>query len=161
MQQIDLTQRVTERLEQLRQEIVGNIESKGITASGRTQRSLTVEQYDGGVRLVAKAGNRAPIDTLEIGRPAGNVPGGFRTTKKGVRDVSNTFKAILVQWAKDKGISDFGWGAATMLGRRIAAEGTLRNKRHEDVYSTAVEQAAKDIQAMFLTQIQEQIKLNK
>lgn len=161
MQQIDLTQRVTERLEQLRQEIVGNIESKGITASGRTQRSLTVEQYDGGVRLVAKAGNRAPIDTLEIGRPAGNVPGGFRTTKKGVRDVSNTFKAILVQWAKDKGISDFGWGAATMLGRRIAAEGTLRNKRHEDVYSSAVEKAAKDIQAMFLTQIQEQIKLNK
>ena len=161
MQQINLTQRVTERLEQLRQEIVGNIESKGITASGRTQRSLTVEQYDGGVRLVAKAGNRAPIDTLEIGRPAGNVPGGFRTTKKGVRDVSNTFKAILVQWAKDKGISDFGWGAATMLGRRIAAEGTLRNKRHEDVYSSAVEKAAKDIQAMFLTQIQEQIKLNK
>ena len=161
MQQIDLISRVTERLEQLRQEIVGNIESKGITASGRTQRSLTVEQYDGGVRLVAKAGNRAPIDTLEIGRPAGNVPGGFRTTKKGVRDVSNTFKAILVQWAKDKGISDFGWGAATMLGRRIAAEGTLRNKRHEDVYSSAVGQAAKDIQAMFLTQIQEQIKLNK
>lgn len=161
MQQIDLISRVTERLEKLRQEIVGNIESKGITASGRTQRSLTVEQYDGGVRLVAKAGNRAPMDTLEIGRPAGNVPGGFRTTKKGVRDVSNTFKAILVQWAKDKGISDFGWGAATMLGRRIAAEGTLRNKRHEDVYSTAVEQAAKDIQAMFLTQIQEQIKLNK
>lgn len=161
MQQTDLISRVTKRLEQLQQEIVGNIESKGITASGRTQRSLTVEQYDGGVRLVAKAGNRAPIDTLEIGRPAGNVPGGFRTTKKGVRDVSNTFKAILVQWAKDKGISDFGWGAATMLGRRIAAEGTLRNKRHEDVYSSAVEQAAKDIQAMFLTQIQEQIKLNK
>lgn len=161
MQQIDLISRVTERLEQLRQEIVGSIESKGITASGRTQRSLTVEQYDGGVRLVAKAGNRAPINTLEIGRPAGNVPGGFRTTKKGVRDVSNTFKAILVQWAKDKGISDFGWGAATMLGRRIAAEGTLRNKRHEDVYSSAVEQAAKDIQAMFLTKIQEQIKLNK
>ena len=101
------------------------------------------------------------METLEIGRPGGNVPGGIRTTKKGVRDVSNTFKAILVQWAKDKGIADFGWGAATVLGRRIAADGTRRYHQHEDVYSSAVKQAAKDIQAMFLTELQQQIKLNK
>lgn len=158
---LNIEQIVTERLERLRDEIVSNIEAKGITASGRTQRSLAVEVYDGGVRLVAKSGNRAPMETLEIGRPGGNVPGGFRTTKKGVRDVSNTFKAILVQWAKDKGIADFGWGAATVLGRRIAAEGTRRYNNHEDVYSSAVKQAAKDIQAMFLTELQQQIKLNK
>ena len=158
---LNIEQIVTERLERLRDEIVSNIEARGITASGRTQRSLAVEVYDGGVRLVAKAGNRAPMETLEIGRPGGNVPGGIRTTKKGVRDVSNTFKAILVQWAKDKGIADFGWGAATVLGRRIAADGTRRYHQHEDVYSSAVKQAAKDIQAMFLTELQQQIKLNK
>ena len=158
---LNIEQIVTERLERLRDEIVSNIEARGITASGRTQRSLAVEVYDGGVRLVAKAGNRAPMETLEIGRPGGNVPGGIRTTKKGVRDVSNTFKAILVQWAKDKGIADFGWGAATVLGRRIAADGTRRYHQHEDVYSSAVKQAAKDIQAMFLTELKQQIKLNK
>lgn len=160
MQQARLTDRIAARLEQLQQAIVDNIEQKGITASGRTQHSLTVEVYAGGVRLTAKAGARAPFNTLEIGRSAGNVPGGFRTTKKGVRDVSNTFKAILVQWARDKGIGDFGWAAATMLGRRIAAEGTLRNRQHENVYSDAVEKAAKDIQRIFLTTIQEQIKSN-
>ena len=51
---------------------------------------------------------------------------------------SNTFKAILVEWAKAKGIADFGWGRATMLGRRIAEEGTLRHKSPVNVYSQAV-----------------------
>ena len=155
----NLEQIVKRRLEQLGAEIVGNIEQKGITASGRTQRSIVVESYAGGIRLVALAGDRAPIDTLEIGRPAGNVPGEFRTTKAGVRDVSNTFKAILIRWANDKGFQ-LGWGGATMLGRRIAAEGTMRHKQHEDVYSTAVEQAAQDISSMTLAYVSRQIASN-
>ena len=48
----------------------------------------------------------------------------------------------MVFWAKAKGIEGFGWGAATMLGRRIAKEGTLRNKDNVDVYSTIVIQTA-------------------
>lgn len=156
----DLEQRVTERLEALRQEIVANIEQKGITASGRTQRSLQVVQYNGGVKLIAAAGNRAPIPTLEVGRPAGNVPGGFRTTKDGTRDVSNTFKWILVQWAAEKGIPDFGWGNATIVGRRIAEQGTLRHSNPEDVYSTAVQKAAEDIRGMIMTTLRETIKNN-
>lgn len=155
-----ITNKVIERLEALKNEIISNIESKGITASGRTQRSLKVVPYDGGVMLVSEAGEHAPMETLEIGRPAGNVPGGFRTTKKGVRDVSNTFKGILMQWAKDKGISGFGWGHATMLGRRIAEAGTLRHKKHEDVYSTAVGKAARDLRQMLSVTVKEQIKSN-
>lgn len=155
-----LEDKIRDRLEQLRDEIVANIEQKGITASGRTQRSIEVVKYPGGVMLVARAGNRAPIPTLEVGRPAGNVPGGMRRTKEGKMDVSNVFKAILVQWAKDKGLTDFGWGQATVLGRRIAAEGTLRNKQHEDVYSSAVREAAKDIEGIVLASVKETIKTN-
>ena len=65
-----------------------------------------------------------------------------------------------MQWAKDKGIAGFGWGQATMLGRRIAEAGTLRHKKHEDVYSTAVGKAAKDLQQMLLVTVKEQIKSN-
>ena len=66
-------------------------------------------------------------------------------TKAGVLDVSSTFKAILIEWAKAKGISDFGWGRATMLGRRIAEEGTLRHKSPVNVYSQAVTDAVAKI----------------
>lgn len=135
---------VATRLERLRVDMVASIEEHGITASGRTQRSLTVQRYAGGVRLVAQAGERAPLATLEVGRPPGDVPGGFRMTKAGVLDVSNTFKVILLRWAEDKGFA-LGWGGATMLGRRIAEQGTRRHREPEDVYSTLVREAAKDI----------------
>lgn len=143
---------IIQRLERLRTDIVARIESEGITASGRTQRSLAVIPYSGGVMLAAQAGNRAPLKTLEVGRPAGNVPGGFVTTKKGVRDVSKTFKYILILWARDKGF-DLGWGGATMLGRRIAERGTLRNTNNVDVYSTLVQEAAKDIRGLMMDNI--------
>ena len=128
-------------------EIQARMAAEDINASGRTSKSFRVERYEGGVRLVmgGTAERTAPLETLEIGRPAGNVPGGFRTTKAGVRDVSNTFKAILVQWAKDKGIAGFGWGHATMLGRRIAAEGTERNRNPKIVYSEEVVKARDEI----------------
>lgn len=143
-----LVEQISQRLEQLRQEIVNNIQAKGITASGRTQRSLTVEVREDGARLVAQAGRRAPIPTLEIGRPPGNVPGGFTMTKAGKVNVSNTFKGILMRWAEDKGIPDFGWAEATLLGRKIVTEGTARHTQPVDVYSSAVEKAAEDIKQM-------------
>lgn len=132
--------RIAAVLESAKDEIQGSMAMQDINASGRTSRSFRVETYDGGIRLVMGGTEErtAPLETLEVGRPAGNVPGGFRTTKAGVTDVSNTFKAILVRWANDKGISDFGWGAATMLGRRIASEGTRRNREPKEVYTDTV-----------------------
>lgn len=132
--------RVETILNEARDAIRAEMASKGINATGNTSKSFRVERYDGGIRLVmgGESFPTAPLETLEVGRPGGNVPGGFRMTKAGVLDVSNTFKAILVEWAKDKGIADFGWGRATMLGRRIAAEGTLRHKSPVNVYSQAV-----------------------
>ena len=137
--------RVEALLEAAKEEIRAEMEAKGINASGRTSDSFRVERYDGGVRLVMGGPETAPLETLEVGRPGGNVPGGFVTTKAGVRDVSNTFKAILVRWAREKGIEGFGWGHATILGRRISDEGTLRHKNPTVVYTEAVAKARDEI----------------
>lgn len=139
--------RVEAILNEARDTIRAEMAAKGINATGNTSRSFRVERYDGGIRLVmgGESYRTAPLETLEVGRPGGNVPGGFRMTKAGVLDVSNTFKAILVEWAKAKGIADFGWGKATIVGRRIAAEGTLRHSNPVNVYSQAVMDAMKQI----------------
>ncbi len=157
-----MREQVVEILEKAREEIQARMEQEDINASGRSSRSWRVEEYANGVRLVYGNPDTAPLETLEIGRPGGDVPGGFRMTKDGVRDVSNTFKAILVQWAKDKGIQDFGWGHATMLGRRIAEQGTLRHQRPVDVYTSIVMDTAEKVKdglrSVFVMQIHETIR---
>ncbi|KAK6027564.1 hypothetical protein OSTOST_06411 [Ostertagia ostertagi] len=158
---VSMREQVVEILDKAKEEIQARMEQEDINASGRSSRSWRVEEYANGVRLVYGNPDTAPLETLEIGRPGGDVPGGFRMTKDGVRDVSNTFKAILVQWAKDKGIQDFGWGHATMLGRRIAEQGTLRHQRPVDVYTSIVMDAAEKLDAKGvanqLAQVNEQI----
>lgn len=131
-------------LQQAAAAIRTNMEAKDINASGRTSESIHVRIYEGGFQLVGGGVDTAPFPTVEVGRPGGNVPGGMVLRKNGALDVSNTFKAILMQWAKDKGI-DMDWGGATMLGRRIAERGTLRHAQHVDVYSTPAKQAAETI----------------
>lgn len=125
-----------------------NMQAKNINASGRTSASIRVRTYEGGFQLVGGAKGTAPFPTVEVGRPGGNVPGGMVMRKNGVLDVSNTFKGILLRWAHDKGI-DMDWGGVTMLGRRIAATGTIRHKQHEDVYSTEVKHAAEEIRKSY------------
>lgn len=161
---MEIEAKVTELLEDAKQRIQDSLDVKDINASGRTSRSFRVERYEGGVRLVmgGTSERTAPLSTLEVGRPGGNVPGGFRVTKAGVVDVSNTFKSILVRWAKEKGIADFGWGAATMLGRRIADRGTNRHRNPEDVYTSVVMQTAEDVKdglrSVFTMSIHETIR---
>lgn len=115
-------------LEKAKQEIQLRMVAEDINASGRSSDSLVVEQYDGGVRLKYGNADTAPLATLEVGRPGGNVPRGFTD--------------ILAQWSRDKGIpfdterqrQTFSY----LLGRRIAREGTLRNKQPVDVYTSII-----------------------
>ena len=141
---------VKQRLETLKTEIVSNIETKGISASGRTARSFRVEVYDGGIRLVGGGDGAAPVNTLEVGRTGGGIPAGF--TK------------ILAQWSKDKGIAFETESKrntfAYFLAKRIKEEGTLRNKQNTDVYSTAVQNAVEDIGWNLRIIIGEMIKTN-
>ena len=157
-----IDEQIVALLERAKDDIQTMMEQENINASGRSSRSFRVEQYDGGVRLVYGGADTAPLGTLEVGRPGGNVPGGFVTTKAGVRDVSKTFKAILIQWAKDKGIADFGWGRATMLGRRIAEQGTLRHMNPVDVYTSIVMETAERVKdglrSVFTMSIHETIR---
>lgn len=151
METAELNRIVTERLERLRADIVSAIENKGIKASGRTQDSLRVVPYDGGVMLIAGAGERAPIPTLEIGRAGGRVP--------------KNFTDIIVEWSRDKGLD---WGddkqrrriAGAVAWGKIAKVGTDRHAQNVDVYSTLVEQAAADVSGYIMTTVTEQIKSN-
>lgn len=146
----EMTEEITKELEALKERIRQNMETAGENASHRTEQSFEVQVYDGGLRLVARAGERAPLKTLEIGRPAGKVPSGFT--------------AILEQWSRDKGIQMSDNDRRTFayfLGKRIQREGTRRNSQHEDIYSTAVEEAVKKIEQTIFAKVNEMIKTNR
>lgn len=134
---MDIADIVIEVLEQAKQRIQDNMAAKDINASGRTSRSFRVERYNGGVRLVMGGTGEptAPLETLEVGRPAGPIP--------------SNMTDILVQWSKDKGIpfdrESQRRSFAYLLGRRIQREGTLRHKHNEDIYTTVVMETAESI----------------
>jgi len=87
---MDAKSEILRILEDAKNEIVSNIEASGITASGRTQKAIKVVERDGHFLLLKEAGNNAPIETLESGRPSGKVP--------------KNFNAIILEWMQDKGI---------------------------------------------------------
>lgn len=146
---MDLRNEIIQILTETRDSIVNNIESEGIKASGRTQRSLKVE--DRGEKIVLfEDGSGAPFQTLQFGREGGKIPAGFA--------------AIILQWMKDKGItaeaipykSAMGgkytpiergmMRRAYFISRKIAREGTLRHKQPNlNVYTQPIEQAIEKI----------------
>ena len=134
---MDIADIVIEVLEEAKQRIQDNMAAKDINASGRTSRSFRVERYNGGVRLVMGGTGEptAPLETLEVGRPAGPIP--------------SNMTDILVQWSRDKGIpfdrESKRRSFAYLLGRRIEREGTLRHKHNEDIYTTVVMDTAESI----------------
>ena len=146
----EIANNVVQRLEKLKADIQAAMVANNINASGRTSASLAVVEYEGGAKLVAGAGNRAPLPTLEIGREGGRVPKGFYQ--------------ILVQWSIDKGIAFSSERErhtfAYFLGKKIAREGTARHAVHVDVYSTLTQQAADEIGGMILAEVKELIKSN-
>lgn len=77
---------VTEELQRARQLIINHIRANGQNASGRTIKSLHVEANEEEGVLY---GHR-PFGILETGRKAGKVPYSFRS--------------IILQWMKDKGL---------------------------------------------------------
>ncbi len=72
------------------QEIRTAIVDNGITASGRTQRSLNFTDTGDKLRIFMDKGG-APPKTLQSGRGGGKVPKGF--------------VGIIAQWIKDKGLN--------------------------------------------------------
>ena len=145
-----IEEQILARLEKARADIVANIESKGIKASGRTQKALKVKQEGNSIKLIKEAGNNAPMQTLEIGREAGKVPKGFTE--------------IILQWMKDKGIAsgddkkDRTMAGAIAYGK-IKKEGTNRHQSPDNtVYSPIVNQTIIDIKKIVVDSVVTTIK---
>lgn len=151
-----IEEQVQAQLEKAAESIRQNLESKGINASGRTSNAIKVRKIASGFQLgkFSEGERTAPLRTLEIGRPGGKVPAGF--------------KGIIFQWTIDKGFktenNSHRWAIATKIAKKIADSGTDRHHRHEDVYSSVVKEAAaelsKNINALFATEIKNVIQTN-
>ena len=135
---MQITDQIAQILETCKGQIQTNMASRNINASGRTSKSLTVERYAGGVRLVSKGESIAPFETVQYGRKAGKVPKGFYY--------------IIKQWSREKGLtfskeserSTFAY----FLSRKIAREGTERHRTpDEQVYTPPVTEAVRAIRA--------------
>ena len=88
---MDFKAEIIRVLEDAKVEIVANIDTQKVKASGRTQKSLAVEDRGESVVLVQLPHERtAPFTTLQFGREAGKVPMGFAK--------------IIEQWIIDKKI---------------------------------------------------------
>lgn len=145
-----LEEQILSRLNEAKDAIVSNIQSKGITASGRTQKAIKVKQEGNSFLLYKEAGNNAPMQTLEIGREAGQVPRGFQE--------------IILQWMKDKGKAtgddkkDRSIAGAIAYGK-IKNEGTNRHSKPDNtVYSPIIEQTVKDIKQIAVKSVVNTIK---
>jgi len=160
---------VIEILEKAKNDIVANIQSAGITASGRTERSFRVEQYNGGVMLVAGGEDTAPIGTLEIGRAGGNVP--------------QNFTDIILGWMHEKGITEDPipykrepsekwqpvytpeergeYKKAYFIAKKIKEKGTERNEnQRNDIYSSVIPDVLEDIKKVVFDYAVNAIKIN-
>lgn len=143
-----LEAKILDILNDARDDIRANMEREHVNASGRTSASIRVEKKDGHLFLIGgnnkthgvagaqgiQAPDTAPIPTLEIGRKGGGNP-----------PVPRGFYYIIREWTRVKGISFFNESERNtfsfFLSRKIAREGTMRNKTHINIYSEPVNKA--------------------
>lgn len=165
-----MKQRIFEILIEANEQIQLNLEVENINASGRTSKSIRVEEYAGGVRLIKGADeNTAPMSTLEIGRPGGAIP--------------FNFQEIIKQWIIDKGLNispipyirqpSEKWQpkytpeerglqyAAGAIAHKIKTVGTDRHlQKRNDIYSNVVKSTIDILKKEILGLVVETIKTN-
>ena len=135
-----VTDRIAERMVQLRDDIRNNINILGLRASGRTQQSLQVEVTSNEVSLWG----RKFFSAMEYGTQPWS---GYT----GIRCTIQAFKDIIRQWASDKGLN-FGQAreherAISAITMTIIRKGSrlYRNSGYINVYDTLIAEAIKDI----------------
>lgn len=126
-------------VEQIRLKII----EKKITATGRTQRSLRYS-VDGekALRIIADAGERAPISTLQYGRDPGKMPP-ITNIKEWIEAKKITYRSIQykrkpsINWKpkytpEQRGLNSLAWAIALKIKKR----GTNRHANPDtNVYS--------------------------
>lgn len=140
---MELRQQLIAILAAARDDIRANMAGKGINASGRTSAAIDVRQDKRGIRLSMQGEKVAPWQTLEVGRAGGKVPQGFYS--------------IIIQWTRDKGLqfsTEQERGTfAYFVARKIAREGTQRNRQHVDVWSTISQRSTQEIKKKINTAV--------
>lgn len=133
-------------LNSLADDIRQNMASANENATGRTQASFEVKIDKDNISLVATAGDRAPLSTLEIGRGAGKQP---------------PIEAI-EEWvtAKFEFTGKEATGIAWAVAKKIEKVGTDRHYNNEDIYTTATKDTAKILKEDLQKKITEKIKEN-
>ena len=115
-------------VEKIREQII----AKKITATGRTQRSLRYS-VDGekALRIIADAGDRAPISSLQYGREPGKMPP-ITSIKEWIEAKRITYKAIAckrqpsVNWKpkytpQERGLNSLAWAIASKI-KKVGTE---------------------------------------
>ena len=138
-------------VEKIREQII----AKKITATGRTQKSLRYS-VDGekALRIIADAGDRAPISTLQYGREPGKMPP-VSSIKEWIEAKRITYKSIAykrqpsINWKpkytpQERGLNSLAWAIAS----KIKKVGTERHKNPDPaVYSPIL----KEVVELFTT----------
>jgi hypothetical protein len=133
-------------LNSLADDIRQNMAEANENATGRTQASFEVKTDKDSISLVATAGDRAPLITLE----------------KGVPPQTDVPVEALEEWANAK----FGMTGnelkvfARKVNRKIYKLGTDRYTVNEDIYTTATKETAKILKEDLQKKITEKIKEN-
>lgn len=133
-------------LNSLADDIRQNMADANENATGRTQASFEVKIDKDSISLVATAGDRAPLSTLEIGREAGKQP---------------PIEAI-EEWvtAKFELVEKEAKGMAWAVAKKIEKVGTDRHYDNEDIYTTATKETARILKEDLGKKITETIKEN-
>lgn len=137
---------VVTALNSLADDIRQNMANANENATGRTQASFEVKVNKDNISLVATAGDRAPLITLEKGVPPKTV----------------VPLEALEEWANAK----FGMTGrdleffARKVKNKIYTVGTNRYSDNEDIYTTATKETAKILTEDLQKKITEKIKEN-
>ena len=137
---------VVTALNSLADDIRQNMANANENATGRTQASFEVKVSKDNISLVATAGDRAPLITLEKGVPPRTV----------------VPVEALEEWANAK----FGMTGtelknfAQKVKNKIYKVGTNRYSDNEDIYTTAAKETAKILTEDLQKKITEKIKEN-
>lgn len=146
----EIKERIINILTQAVSDIRQRMADENENASGRTSASLRVEDRGSSVAIIigSETERTAPAESLEVGEGPG------------MREP--TFKSIIHQWSKDKGISFDDeaerWRFAVCTARKIEREGTQRHKSPVDIYSSILDGVAEKVRQTMYAEVTQRIE---
>ena len=147
-------------------EIINNMQAEGVTVTGRTAGSLSVEDRGEHLVLLQKP-EGAPLETTQFGREGGKVPIGFRQIIKQwitdrkiptqpiqyIRTPSDRWQPMYTP--EERGLA----AAAGAIAHKIATKGTERfSNPNTNIYTEPIDKAIDKISNFLLTEITTNIR---